>query len=365
MANSSSTSSKSEITCIQPWPSSRSAPAIAPSSASSAFSVGIERPSSVLWFSVREVEKPRAPALIPSAGKTRHLGAIPLSRWFAIGTTLAHHEHPQRRMRHLRRDIHVVSARVKCVEEIREALPVPRQTFGQHHLGNVLDTLHQLHQHVALRRLCTARSQPAIAEQRSGHTVPGRRRDPAAPRRLRVIVRVRINEAGRHHHAARIDLLAAPPGYLANTQQFCRRSTATSASNGAAPVPSITMPLRMTKSAMVHNPSLLGETVTLREILQLLPGGVLDRNAVLAPVLFVAEFDLAGIQHFGEALRRRRGFQVVGELGDLLLNVSRSRNAATLNTAMKQPSLCRPVGSTPKPRPVSRPDRISTIVARP
>ena len=67
MANSSSTSSKSEITCIQPLPMSRSAPAIAASSASAASSVGIERPSNVLWFSVREVEKPRAPALIPSA----------------------------------------------------------------------------------------------------------------------------------------------------------------------------------------------------------------------------------------------------------------------------------------------------------
>src|SRR6185437_2609683 len=41
------------------------------------------------------------------------------------------------------------------------------------------------------------------------------------------------------------------------------------------------------------------------------------------------------------------------------------RTAATWNTAMKHPSLCRPVGSTPKPRPVSRPHSTSTIAASP
>ena len=39
------------------------------------------------------------------------------------------------------------------VEEIRKTLPVPRQAFGQHDLGNVLHALHQFHQHLALRRL--------------------------------------------------------------------------------------------------------------------------------------------------------------------------------------------------------------------
>ena len=41
--------------------------AIAVSSSSAAVSVGIGRPSSVLWLSVREVEKPSAPAHTPAA----------------------------------------------------------------------------------------------------------------------------------------------------------------------------------------------------------------------------------------------------------------------------------------------------------
>ena len=82
--------------------------------------------------------------------------------------------------------------------------------------------------------------------------------------------------------------------------------------------------------------------------------------------LLLAEvFDLAGIEHAGRALRGRRRFQVAREFADFLLEVSSGRKAATLNTAMKHPSLCRPVGSTPKPRPVSRPHSTSTIAARP
>src|SRR3954471_10321390 len=47
------------------------------------------------------------------------------------------------------------------------------------------------------------------------------------------------------------------------------------------------------------------------------------------------------------------------------LNSASGRNASTLKTAMKQPSLWRPVGSTPKPSPVQRPPRTLSHAAEP
>ena len=70
MANSASRSSKSEITCSQPAPTSPIAAPMAVSSSSAAVRVGIGRPSRVLWLRVREVEKPKAPARTPAAASS-------------------------------------------------------------------------------------------------------------------------------------------------------------------------------------------------------------------------------------------------------------------------------------------------------
>ena len=121
MANSSSTSSKSEITCIQPSPMSRSAPAIAASSASSAFSVGIERAVQRLVVEGARRGETQSARLDPFRREPRHLGAVLLGGGLAIGTALAHDEHAQRGVRHLRRDVHVVAARVERIEEVRES----------------------------------------------------------------------------------------------------------------------------------------------------------------------------------------------------------------------------------------------------
>src|ERR1700677_3637501 len=67
---------------------------------------------------------------------------------------------------------------------------------------------------------------------------------------------------------------------------------------------------------------LLGQAVTVRQIADLAPRGILDRHAVLAPVQFLLVLDLTGIEHFGEALRQWGRFQVLGELRHLLLERS-------------------------------------------
>ena len=144
--------------------------------------------------------------------------------------------------------------RVQRVEILGEALPVPvrgpRAGRGRE----------------CPRRLPSARSacsrsagsagreaDAAIAHHRRGDAVPGRRREVAVPDRLAVVMGVDVDEAGRDELAARVDLLAPASGDLADAAMR-PSSIATSASKGAAPVPSTTVPPRITRSAMACVP---------------------------------------------------------------------------------------------------------------
>src|SRR5438105_773378 len=64
---------------------------------------------------------------------------------------------------------------------------------------------------------------------------------------------------------------------------------------------------------------LAGEAVILRQRLDLVPGRILDLDAVLAAVLLAAVLDLAGIEDAARPFRGRCFLQVFDELADLLL----------------------------------------------
>src|SRR4051812_9976755 len=55
--------------------------------------------------------------------------------------------------------------------------------------------------------------------------------------------------------------------------------------------------------------------------LQLVPGRVLDCDAVAPALLLANMFDLAGIEHARRALGWRRRFQIARELADFLLEI--------------------------------------------
>ena len=112
-------------------------------------------------------------------------------------------------MRHLGGDVDIVGTSGDGIEEIREAVPVPRQAFAQHDLGNVFHALHQVDQHVVLVFVAGREAHAAVAEQHGRGPVPGRRRQPVAPGHLRVVVRVHVDEARRYKLAARVDLLGS------------------------------------------------------------------------------------------------------------------------------------------------------------
>jgi hypothetical protein len=67
MANSSSTSAKSDTTWSTPRPVVPMARAMPTSSSRAAVSVGVGSPRLVRWFIVRDVVKPSAPAATPAA----------------------------------------------------------------------------------------------------------------------------------------------------------------------------------------------------------------------------------------------------------------------------------------------------------
>ena len=76
MANSPSASGeKSEMSSTTPCPASATPRTMASSSAAPAFSEGVGSPVAVRWFSVRDVENPRAPAAMASVARRRMAAA--------------------------------------------------------------------------------------------------------------------------------------------------------------------------------------------------------------------------------------------------------------------------------------------------
>ena len=152
----------------------------------------------------REAERPGAQAF---NGELGHAPAVLFGGRLSVGAPLAHHIDAERGMRHLGGDVGIVGARGDGIEEIREAVPVPRQAFAQHDFGDVFHALHQVDQQVMLVLVARREAHAAVAEQHGRGPVPGRRRQPVAPGHLRIIVRMHVDEAGRYKLAARVDLL--------------------------------------------------------------------------------------------------------------------------------------------------------------
>ena len=180
------------------------------SSASPAEYDGVMRPSEALWFCEREVLKPTAPASIASAA-TRPMRAISSCSGLLgmIDAALPHREHPQRRVRHLSRDVDRVRCGVQRVQVLREGLPLPAEALFEHGRGDVLDAFHEGDRP---RLLITAhRREPdaAIAHDDGGHAMRRRRLEDRVPEGLAVVVAVNVDPSGRHQQPVGIQL--APP----------------------------------------------------------------------------------------------------------------------------------------------------------
>ena len=143
------------------------------------------------------------------AGQRAHRGDVLLGGGFQAHRALAHHIDPERAMRQLRANVHVARPLVDRIEVFAKAFPGPVQALLEHRAGNVLDAFHQLDQAVAIAGAHGRKAHAAIAHDRGGHAMPARGLQAAVPHRLRVVVRVHIDEARSDQLAARVDFIAA------------------------------------------------------------------------------------------------------------------------------------------------------------
>ena len=123
----------------------------------------------------------------------------------ALERGLAHHVVTQRGEGHQPRHVDAEAAAVDGVEVLAVALPLPVDARLHDVVGNGLDVDEVLHQDLARRRLHRRHAHAAVAHDDGGHAVPRRAGDHRIPRDLRVVVRVRIDEAWCQHQAARVE----------------------------------------------------------------------------------------------------------------------------------------------------------------
>ena len=204
---------KSEMISITPWPASATPSAIASSSSARARNDGVGSPVDVRWLSVRELEKPMAPARMASAARRAHGRRVLLGRIFEAGAPLAHHVEAERAVGELCRHVHVMGSGLDGVEVRPEALPRPLDPLVQHRAGDVLDALHEGDEPVV--RVGPHRCEPdaAVAHHGGGDAVPARGGHAGVPGGLAVVVGVDVDETGSDQQPVGIDLLAAGGGH--------------------------------------------------------------------------------------------------------------------------------------------------------
>ena len=175
------------------------------------------------------------------------------SRSAAFGVlvgAVAHDVRAQRRVRHVRPDIERAGHAVERVEVLGERLPVPADPFGERAAGDVLDAFHQLDEPLAPVRGDGREADAAVAEDRGGHAVPARRGQVRVPRGLPVEVRVHVDEAGRDEQPVRVDGAPATRVDPHRRDDHAVVDGDIGPARAGAPVPSTTVPPRITRSCI-------------------------------------------------------------------------------------------------------------------
>src|SRR6516165_505311 len=106
-------------------------------------------------------------------------------------------------------DVDIVMVFADSSKKLGECLPTPVERLAHDRSRDVLDTLHQFYEFLAMLRLARREADSAVAHHHRRDTVPRRRDEPAVPHRLGIVVSVDIDESGRHDAAPGVDLLRA------------------------------------------------------------------------------------------------------------------------------------------------------------
>ena len=157
-------------------------------------------------------------------------------------------------VRHVRRDVDRARQLLERVEVLGEALPLPRDAFGERGAGDVLDAFHEADQPLVAIGGGGREADAAVAHDDGRDAVPRRRRHLGVPRRLAVVVGVDVDEAGRDDLAAWRRSPRGRAAAIGPTAAIRSPSIATSAATGSPPVPSTTVPPRITRSCIAITP---------------------------------------------------------------------------------------------------------------
>ena len=196
VANSASTSKKSDTTCSTPVPVAPTPSAMPMSSAGARSKRWGVCPGRGLVVASTARAEPECSRLDPLACELGHRGDVGGCCVFVVGAALAHHVQPERPVGNLCCDVDVVRSGFDGVEELAERVPFPAQSFVEGCARDVLDALHQLDELVVCVVVHGGKSDAAVAHHRGGDPVPRRRLQPRIPGRLAVVVRVNVDDAG-------------------------------------------------------------------------------------------------------------------------------------------------------------------------
>ena len=159
----------------------------------------------------RHAERAGTHRLVDEAGHRHHVVA---RRRSLVEPPLAHHVRPQRTVADEPTGVRAFRQPIDRFVVLAVGLPVPRQRVEDRLARDVLDTLHHLGQHGAVRRLARRERDATVAHHHAGHTVPATRCPDRIPRNLRVQVGVDVDETRGHEAPFGVDL---PPAHLLDT----------------------------------------------------------------------------------------------------------------------------------------------------
>ena len=166
------------------------------------------RSSDVSWCSLREVEKPIAPACIAASSwadmRARSSSVPPSSK-----APLPHRPRPQRRVPDVGGAVDRLGQPVERVQVLGEGLPAPLDPRRHGPAVDVLGPLEVAHDERALLGLRRCEREAAVPHDDGRHTLPAGAPRHGVPEELRVEVRVPVDEARRDDVALGVDLAPA------------------------------------------------------------------------------------------------------------------------------------------------------------
>ena len=172
-----------------------------------------------------------------------------LGRRLVADAVGAHHVAAQRAVADHEPDVERDPA-VERAEVVGERAPVPRHAVLERGERHALDLRHHPAEVVGVVGRDRREREAAVAGDHARDAVQVRRARGRVPEQLRVVVRVRVDDAGRDHEAAGVDRLGRVVGHVADLDDAAVADARRRPGAPGAPVPSTTVPPLITQSSI-------------------------------------------------------------------------------------------------------------------